>query len=858
MTGLTNATITSLGTISVGFGCSTSAGTTKGLVISGGSLTSLDMTVNTNITAGGLTFKASNLTFAYDSSTKFFAMKGSSSVSVPSVGNLSVTFGNSTNNGLVVTNGSLTSLDMTVNSNLSIGSLAITTKNLNFKYVPASNNFSMRGTASVAMPSVGNLEVTFGNATRDGLVITNGSFTSLDMTVNSNFSAGSMSFSTKNLNIYYVNANNTFAMTGTAAMTLPSVGTLEVTLGKTASNGTIINRGLVITNGSFTSLDITVNSDFKAGNVQFYTKDLNIQYYNANTTFMMKGTAGFEAPSIGNVDVTFGSSTRNGLVFVNGAFQSLDFTRNSNIRVGSVSITTKDLNFAYTESNKTFTMKGTAGVAMPSVGNLDVTLGNATKNGLVITNGALVSLDMTVNSNFRAGSVSVTTRNLNFTYVTSTAEFTMSGTAAVSMPSVGIVEVTLGKVDLDGTVRSRGLIVKGGNFVSLDMTVNGNIRVGSVLVYTRNLNFTYVESTKVFTMSGSAGMVMPVGVVEVTLGKVDLDGTVRSRGLVVKDGNFVSLDATINSTFLVGGCMVYTKNLNFTYETATDTFTMSGSAGVILPSTGYVDVTLGQVALDGTVLSRGLIVQSGNFVSLDMTLNSSISVNGVTFATKNLNFTYVESTKTFTLTGTASVSVPVLATVEVVFGGGDTKGLVITDGKLISLDMTVNASVLGVGPYSLGSAKMKFTYSASTSLFTMSGTAKMGLPELGEMSITLGGDGTSGMVINTATNTLVSFDMSVDSDFSVAGLTFARSRLKLNYSDSDKTFTMSGSAVVNLYIQSFTATLGGTYTKRAWSFATVSWTALIFPLTAQWAWRAFPWEVPAFMSRMTAPIKPSI
>ena len=823
MTGLTSATIASLGSISFGFGCSTTGGTpTKGLVISCGSLTSFDMSVTSSLTVGGLNFSTNNLTFLYNASPSFFAMRGLTSVTVPSVGSLSVGFGSGTSNGLVVTSGALTSLDMTVNSNLNIGSLNITTRNLNFNYTAASNNFTMRGTAAVAMPSIGNLEVTLGSNTTNGLVITNGSFTSLDMTVNSNFSAGSLSFTTRNLNINYISGNNSFAMTGTAAMAMPSIGNLEVTLGKTAANGTIINRGLVINNGAFSSLDITVNSNFSTGNLQFYTKDLNVQYYNSNATFMMKGTAGLDLPSIGNVNVTLGNATRNGLVFVNGAFQSFDFTLNSNIRVGMVDITTQDLNFAYTNSNQTFTMRGTAGVAMPSIGNVNVTLGNATRNGLVITNGALVSLDMTLNSNFRAGGILFTTRNLNFTYVTSTSEFTMSGTAAVAMPSLGSVEVTLGKVDDDGTVRSRGLIVRNGNFVSLDMTVNANIQVYAVTLYTRNLNFTYVEDTKIFTMSGTAGALMPIGLVEVTLGKVDLDGTVRSRGLVVKDGDFVSLDMTINSVFLVGGCAVYTKNLNFTYVMATDTFTMSGSAGVILPTAGYVDVTLGQFAKDGTKLSSGLIVQGGNFVSLDMTLNSSITINGVTFATKNLNFTYVESTKTFTLAGTASLSVPVLATVEVVFGGGDTKGLVVTNGNLISLDMTVNASVLGVGPYSLGSANMKFNYSTSTQMFTMTGTAKMGLPELGGMSVNLGGDGTSGMVINTQTNTLVSLNMSVDSDFSVAGLTFARSHLRLNYSDSEKSFTMSGTATVNLYIQSFTATLGGNYTKSDGTTATSS------------------------------------
>ena len=89
-------------------------------------------------------------------------MSGTATV-VTNLGTLNVTFGHGTTPGLVVTNGSLTSLDTTVNSNFTVGGVTITAQDLDFAYTASNSQFSMNGTATVAVTNLGTLNVTFGH-----------------------------------------------------------------------------------------------------------------------------------------------------------------------------------------------------------------------------------------------------------------------------------------------------------------------------------------------------------------------------------------------------------------------------------------------------------------------------------------------------------------------------------------------------------------------------------------------------------------------------------------------------------------------------------------------------------------------
>jgi hypothetical protein len=370
---------------------------------------------------------------------------------------------------------------------------------------------------------------------------------------------------------------------------------------------------------------------------------------------------------------------------------------------------TEGLRFTYTAATDVFTLSGTAGVTILGVGDVDVTFGYGSRPGLVISNGSLDSLDLTLNSNIRVGSAIFSTKGLEFTYTTASKQFTLAGTAGVTILGVGDLSVTFGHD------RTPGLVITDGSLVSLDMTVNSNIRVNAVVFSTKGLEFTYTAADKRFTMIGSAGVgILGMGGLTVTFG----NGT--SPGLVVVDGSLVSLDMTVGSDFNVGAVKFAGKGLRFQYTAATNTFTLSGSAGVTVAGMNAVTVTFGSAG------RPGLIVRDGSLVYLGMAVTSDVRYAGLTFSVRDLRFEYSAGERTFTITGSAAVSLGV-QTFAVQLGNNDgSQGIVIRDGKVASLDGTVS-DTFGVFGVSFGSVRLHLVYTASSGTFDLDGVGDVTL-----------------------------------------------------------------------------------------------------------------------------------
>ena len=174
-------------------------GSTPGLVIAGGSLVSLDLTINSSFQVAGVTFNATDLNFDYVAAGGgSFSMSGTAGVTIGGVNSLTVTIGAGGNPGLVIDDGSLSSLDATINSNFELDGLTFNATGLTFDYLASGGGmFTISGTAGVTIGRVNNLSATFGASGSPGLVINNGSLSSLDMTINSNFEVGGVTIDAK-------------------------------------------------------------------------------------------------------------------------------------------------------------------------------------------------------------------------------------------------------------------------------------------------------------------------------------------------------------------------------------------------------------------------------------------------------------------------------------------------------------------------------------------------------------------------------------------------------------------------------------------------------------------------------------
>lgn len=151
---------------------------TKGLVITNGSLTYLDASISTNFAIDAVTFNATGLEFTYNQSQNEYTVSGQAGVEVAGVDNLSVTFGYGSTPGLDIVDGSLTGLNMTIDSNISVDKVTFQTNGLEFTYTDTDQNpsFSLQGEVGVTVGSIDSLSVNF---VGQGLVISGGALQNL-------------------------------------------------------------------------------------------------------------------------------------------------------------------------------------------------------------------------------------------------------------------------------------------------------------------------------------------------------------------------------------------------------------------------------------------------------------------------------------------------------------------------------------------------------------------------------------------------------------------------------------------------------------------------------------------------------
>jgi hypothetical protein len=784
LTGTAAVTVRDIGNLNVNF-------SNTGLVISNGVFSSLDVTVNGAFAVKGVQIAATNLHFQFSESTQQFSMSGTASVTIGGFDtSLSVTFGNQATPGLVVTNGELISLDMTVNSQFKVSKVAINATNLELTYSAASRTFTLIGSAGIAISGLDdNLSVTFGNGNTPGLVISNGSLVSLDVTVNAQFHVARVTFKAANLRFTYEATTKTFSMSGTAGIAISGVdNSLSVTFGQGG------RPGLVVSDGALVSLDVTVNAKFNVKKVEITATDLRFTYIAANSTFTLTGTAGIAIAGIDDsLSVTFGHSGTPGLVVTNGALVSLDITVNATFNVKKVTITAWDLEFTYVAATGQFTLTGTAGITIAGVDdNLFVTFGHNGSPGLVVTDGALVSLDITINSQFNIKKVTITATDLRFTYVAATSQFTLSGTAGIQIYGVDDkLSVTFGHGNVPG------LVITNGSLVSLDVTVNAVFHVQRVTITATNLEFTYTASTSTFTLSGTAG---------ISVGNLGADlsitfGHGQDPGLIITDGALEKLDMSVNAGFRVASVLqVNVVDLRFTYTRSTNRFTLSG--GVTVSPVGLSSLANISASI-GTASDPGIVIQNGNLISLHLSINANISVSALTVSGQ-LSIDYTQSTQTVLISGRGSIAVAGIGSLNVNLGGQGTAGIVIVRGQLTRFDMTIDTHIRLAGLELNGNLIMN--YSSSTDVFVMTGSVGLNIGSIGNVTANLGGGGSRGLVISHGQ--LTNLDMGVNANFSVGPLSLTGSFV-ISYQQSPSRFIMYGSGNGSLLGQSlFTASFG--------------------------------------------------
>ena len=294
---------------------------------------------------------------------------------------------------------------------------------------------------------------------------------------------------------------------------------------------------------------------------------------------------------------------------------------------------------------------------------------------------------------------------------------------------------------------------------------------------TTNVQVQYDSATNAFDLSGSA-------MLTVARNKLTLNlGSPTAPGLVIANDALQSLDAAVTGDIAIAGLTITATGLTIKYDSTTSTtdFTITGDASFMLGS-NTVDINL---------VGNGIDINNGQLVSLDATVNSNITIAGLTVTAKNLTINYQSAS------ATSGTDVMITGDATLAFGKNTFSlaltgnGIDIHDGSLQSLDASVTGSITVAG-LTVTATDLTINYQSASA---NSGTDIM---ITGGASFTLDGNTVSlsltGNGIDIHDGALQRLNASVNGNISIAGLTVTLTNLSVQYDSTTDSIMITGSA----------------------------------------------------------------
>jgi hypothetical protein len=664
-----------------------------GIVLnSDGTLASLNAGVTSDIHIGKLTFKTDNLGVQYTPGNNL-TITGQAELQFNSQ-KITVKLGGqddvSVDQGLVVnpTMGQLVSLDAAMNSNITVGGLTFQTEGLGVHYNPANADLTLTGKAQFNLNVAGQtetLQVGLGSTdsagvTHPGIQIntSTGALDKLDILVNTDITVGSLTFKAVDLSVHYAPAADTeVTITGQAQFQLNVAGqteSLNVTLGSKDSGG-VTHPGIQIntSTGQLDSLDAVVNSNITIAGLAITATDLGALYQAAGNSFIITGGAQFALDG-STVTITLGGSISQGIVIQGGQLQSLQAAVTGEVDLLGIKISADNLTVAYVSTPQEIALFGNVSVTTNFV-HFSTTLGSEQNPGIVVRNGQLQSLNITVNGDFSLFGINVTANGLTIQYSSAANQLKLSGGLMLDFTSAfqAAASITQGYLAIDTSTGALSVPASG-----LQITASATFGPFSI----PNLVVSFSSGGN-FSASGAVDL---PGGTEVSLTELDV-----KNGQLADIGLAVHTDVAIGTTgFFLHSLSGSLQNLNNpsaleVMATAEVTFgkpvpipnlgpIFGGGSYYLVDANGSITVTPSELNLSGNVSLLGGLLGNGS-ASLDLNWASGVYKVSGNFSMFDgiINFggsLIVTNGGNITLQAYASVNVPP----QIPFIGGDSLG----------------------------------------------------------------------------------------------------------------------------------------------------------------------------------------
>lgn len=434
----------------------------------GGSYT---VSFSSNFNVHGIDITSSGLSLSYNSDDETLSLFGSASATFDGE-SLDVGFGDTDTPGLIITNGTLTQVVLSITNNFTLRSLSITPEGLGFEWT-GGTNFALFGSINVDVNG-DTFDASVGDLSEPGIVITNGDITQINMSITGEFAIKDLSITPSELTVVYSEADSQYEIYGDVSVAFD---------GETADGalGDEDDPGFLIQNGALTHLNVGISADFEIKGLTVSPDGMTFEYDTLEDYFEMYGSVSVKFDGE-EIDATFGDSDDPGLVYEAGSITHVNFGLTADFEIKSLGVIPDNLTFEYDSGDNHFEMYGDLTFRIGS-DEITANMGDADDPGLTYKNNSIQHVNIGVTTDFSLEGLKIKTNDLGVEW-NSGSDYHIYGDADLSIASDNI--------DVDfGTFSNPGIVVRNGNLHSFEVDVNSDLKLGNLEVEAKDLDIKY-------------------------------------------------------------------------------------------------------------------------------------------------------------------------------------------------------------------------------------------------------------------------------------------------------------------------------------------------------------------------------
>ncbi len=577
-----------------------------GLVISDGNLTEFNAALYANFTVAGLVITVDDMAMIYSAGE--YEMYGTVLVNTTNI-NFNGTIGqpnaSSPVPGLIIDNGSLIDLNITLNSNVTLGDLTVNATNLTFNYQSDPYEFTLYGNVGASIAGV-DLDGALGNATDPGLTLVNGQLDEFNLGVTANFTLFGLSCDVQNLTFQYEDENGStdYVLYGDLSLSV-SGNDISATMGDAAS------PGLVIDNGVVNSINMSISGSFQLFGFGFNITDASCIYNTTGangTEYEISGT--FTLSDFFTASVQLGTDNPDdpGIIITDGGFTVENFAFSlDNVPIGAFTLNYIDLSYA------------AAGDVWSGAGQVTFPTGWSVSANITFDGGSLESIGLAYNAGTSSG-IAIPDTGM---FVTEISGYLQNLDEPPNIIVSGSIQAVFGKqITISGI--SCAIFAATGSFTadSQELVIQGDYYQGA---YQTNGNWQGILGNG----SASVDLDWAAGDYSASVSESMYEGVfVISASLAFDDSGDLGIIATAaveipDGVPFIGGTKLGSMSFAFIYTASSNTGTVAAWATVNLY---FTSVTTGfEYSFSDTSSGAFSLIGSGGVNQIENSFNSITS-----------------------------------------------------------------------------------------------------------------------------------------------------------------------------------------------------------------------------------------